>query len=84
MPGARGARAGTRARDGMTQPVKPGFFGKLLSFGRSEKTEAPLKFRIAVKVDGPNTTVSVLNASGAPDTSPNAQRIVQVIADDLK
>jgi outer membrane protein assembly factor BamC len=63
---------------------EPGFFGKLLSFGRSEKTEAPLKFRIAVKGDGPNTTVSVLNASGAPDTSPNAQRIVQVIADDLK
>ena len=29
-------------------------------------------------------TVSVLNASGAPETSANAQRIVQVIADDLK
>lgn len=63
---------------------EPGFFGKLLSFGGSGKTEAPLKFRIAVKGDGPSTTVSVLNAAGAPDTSPNAQRIVQVIADDLK
>lgn len=63
---------------------EPGFFGKLLSFGSSGKTEAPLKFRIAVKGDGPSTTVSVLNAAGAPDTSPNAQRIVQVIADDLK
>lgn len=63
---------------------EPGFFGKLLSFGSSEKTEAPLKYRIAVKGDGPSTTVSVLNATGAPDTSPNAQRIVQVLADDLK
>lgn len=63
---------------------EPGFFGKLLSFGRSEKNEAPLKYRIAVKGDGPSTTVSVLNATGAPDTSPNAQRIVQVLADDLK
>jgi outer membrane protein assembly factor BamC len=26
----------------------------------------------------------VLNAQGAPETSANAQRIVQVIADDLK
>jgi outer membrane protein assembly factor BamC len=63
---------------------EPGFSGKLLSFGSSQKTEAPLKYRIAVKGDGPSTTVSVLNATGAPDTSPNAQRIVQVLADDLK
>lgn len=63
---------------------EPGFFGKLLSFGRSEKDEAPLKFRIAVKSEGQTTTVSVLNAAGAPETSANAQRIVQVIADDLK
>jgi outer membrane protein assembly factor BamC len=28
--------------------------------------------------------VSVLNATGAPEASTNAQRIVQVIADDLK
>jgi len=28
--------------------------------------------------------VSVLNAQGAPESSVNAQRIVKVIADDLK
>nr|WP_205964593.1 outer membrane protein assembly factor BamC [Ramlibacter agri] len=59
----------------------PGFFGKLFS---SSKTEQPLKYRIALKTEGEKTTVSVLNASGAPETSANAQRIVQVIADDLK
>ena len=60
----------------------PGFIGKL--FSSSKPAEQPLKFRINVKADGSTTTVSVLNASGAPETSANAQRIVQVIADDLK
>jgi outer membrane protein assembly factor BamC len=60
---------------------KESFLGKL--FNR-EKDSQPLKFRIALKSQGESTTVSVLNASGAPETSANAQRIVQVIADDLK
>ena len=59
-----------------------GFFAKL--FGGSEKASAPLKFRISLKSQGESTTVSVLNMNGAPETSANAQRIVQVIADDLK
>ena len=59
-----------------------GFFGKL--FSGSEKAVAPLKYRINLKSQGESTTVSVLNASGAPESSANAQRIVQVIADDLK
>ncbi len=33
---------------------------------------------------GESTTVSVLNSNGGPEVSPAAQRIVQVIADDLK
>ncbi|HSW18514.1 MAG TPA: outer membrane protein assembly factor BamC [Ramlibacter sp.] len=59
-----------------------GFFSKL--FGSSEPSKAPLKYRIAVRSQGESTTVSVLNAAGAPEASANAQRIVQVIADDLK
>ncbi|MBA2963741.1 MULTISPECIES: outer membrane protein assembly factor BamC [Ramlibacter] len=61
---------------------EPGFFGKL--FGGGEKAEPPVKYRIALKSQGESTTVSVLNAQGAPEASANAQRIVQVIADDLK
>lgn len=60
----------------------PGFFGKI--FSRSTPAEQPLKYRINLKSEGQSTTVSVLNASGSPETSQNAQRIVQVIADDLK
>jgi outer membrane protein assembly factor BamC len=63
---------------------EPGFFGKLFSFGRGESAEGPLKFRIALRSQGEATTVSVLNGQGAPEASSNAQRIVQVIADDLK
>jgi len=59
----------------------PGFFGRLFS---RQKDEQPLKYRINLKTEGQTTTVSVLNANGAPETSANAQRIVQVIADDLK
>ena len=63
---------------------EPGFLGKLLNLARTEKAEPPLKFRITVRGDTNATTVSVLNAAGAPETSANAQRIVQVLADDLK
>ncbi len=61
---------------------EPGFFSKL--FSSSSKTNAPLKYRITVQSQGESSTVAVLNASGAPETSANAQRIVKVIADDLK
>ncbi|MDP3309878.1 MAG: outer membrane protein assembly factor BamC, partial [Polaromonas sp.] len=60
---------------------EPGFFAKMFS---SPKTIPPLKYRIAVRSQGEATTVSVLNEQGVADTSANAQRIVQVIADDLK
>ncbi len=60
----------------------PGFFGRL--FSRSSSNVAPLKYRIALRSQGQGTTVSVLNAEGAPDTSANARRIVTLIAEDLK
>ncbi len=58
-----------------------GFFSKLFS---STPNTPPLKYRIKVSSQGDATTVSVLNTTGAAETSANAQRIVQVIADDLK
>lgn len=66
----------------VTNKAEPGFFSKL--FSGSPPATPPLKYRIAVKSQGESTTVSVLNAQGAPESSANAQRIVQVIADDLK
>ena len=59
-----------------------GFFGRL--FGGSSKEAAAARYRIAVRSEGEATTVSVLNASGVPESSASAQRIVQLLADDLK
>lgn len=61
---------------------EPGFLGKL--FGSAKAAVAPLKYRIVLVSQGASTTVSVLDAAGKPDTSANAQRIVNVIAGDLK
>ena len=59
-----------------------GFFSKI--FSGSTPAVAPIKYRIVLKGQGETTTVSVLNAQGAAESSANAQRIVKVIADDLK
>ena len=60
---------------------EPGFFSKLL--GGSAATP-PLKYRVVVRSQGEATTVSVLNEAGAPESSANAERILRVLADDLK
>lgn len=61
---------------------EPGFFGKL--FSSSSAATPPLKYRIVVRSQGEASTVSVLNEAGAPESSANSERIVRVIADDLK
>jgi outer membrane protein assembly factor BamC len=61
---------------------EPGFFSKL--FGNAAKPITAQKFRIAVKASGETTRVSVMNSQGEAETSDNAQRILKVLADDLK
>ena len=62
--------------------AEPGFFGKL--FGSSAKANAPIKYQIVVRSEGESSVVSVLNATGAAESSANAQSITKVIAEDLK
>jgi outer membrane protein assembly factor BamC len=65
------------------QEATPGFFAKL--FGASTDTSAAaVKYQVSLKSDGTRTLVSVLNAQGAPDAGENSQRIVAVLADELK
>ncbi|MNT09470.1 lipoprotein [compost metagenome] len=59
-----------------------GFFAKI--FNRNPDAPEPIKYRIQVKSDNATSVVSVLSASGQADTSANAQRIVKVLADDMK
>jgi outer membrane protein assembly factor BamC len=62
----------------------PGFFSKLFSFGKSDATAAPVRYRIALKGDGEKTNVSVQNSQGAPESGEAAQRIVALLVEDLK
>ena len=63
------------------QETKKGWFSGWFS----SKPEAQLgRYQIAVRSEGNATQVSVLNEQGQPETSQTAQRIVRVIADDLK
>lgn len=61
---------------------EPGFFSKL--FSSSSKTTEATKFQINVKSVGETSTVTVLDIKGAPETSATAQRILKVLADDIK
>lgn len=61
---------------------EPGFFKKI--FGGSAKVTPAEKFQIVVTSAADKSTVSVLNAAGAPETSDAAKNIVKVIADDIK
>jgi len=61
---------------------EPGFFTKL--FSKSKPDAQPLKFRVAVVSQGNATTVSVQNADGTAAAVADAQRIIKVLAEDLK
>ena len=66
----------------MKQTEKPGFFSRIL--GASTPESKPERYRVVVRSNDNSTTVSVLNAQGQPDASPSAQRIIKVLADDLR
>jgi len=66
----------------MKQTEKPGFLSRV--FGASTPEAKPERYRVVVRSNDNSTTVSVLNAQGQPDASPSAQRIVKVLADDLR
>ena len=62
---------------------QPGFFARL--FSSDKAGTALVKYRVQVRATGgDSSTVSVLDAQGQPAESATAQRIVQVLADDLK
>jgi outer membrane protein assembly factor BamC len=61
---------------------EPGFFSRL--FSSTPKAKAPIKYRVVLRSNADSTVVSVLNDAGAPESSANAQRIVNVLVDDLK
>jgi outer membrane protein assembly factor BamC len=71
------------APDATMKSAQPGLLSRMFGSARPSES-APVNYRIVLKSAGAQTTVSVLDANGQPVTSASAQRIVQVIADDLK
>lgn len=65
-----------------TAPTQPGLLSRWI--GRAPPQAAPLSYRVWVRSADNQTAVSVLDAQGQPTTSVNAQRILQLLADDLK
>ncbi|MET4579324.1 outer membrane protein assembly factor BamC [Ottowia thiooxydans] len=68
--------------DPTLEKKEPGFFGRLL--GRGTPPVPTSRYQIAVKSENQVATVSVLDTNGGPAPQAAAQRIVQVIADELK
>ncbi len=64
---------------------EPGFFSKLLSFGRKGDDASTLsRYRVSVKAEGETCTVSILDAKGAPENGEVGKRIVGLLVDDLR
>lgn len=59
-----------------------GFFGKL--FSASSPETGPVRYRLVVRNAGSATEVSVQNATGQAENSPVSQRILKLLADDLR
>jgi outer membrane protein assembly factor BamC len=53
-------------------------------FSSSKAETGPVKYRIAVRKTGSTSEVTVQNAAGATENSPVSQRILKLLADDLR
>ncbi|MBT0568811.1 outer membrane protein assembly factor BamC [Curvibacter sp. CHRR-16] len=60
----------------------PGFFARMF---KGAKAIEPGKYRLALQTQGnQTTTIKVLNEAGQPDTTPAAESIAKVLAEDIK
>jgi len=62
--------------------AEPGFFSRL--FGSAKADNTPKKYKVRVTAQGNGTVVSILNADDSALPEADAQRIMTVLADDLK
>ena len=61
---------------------EPGFFSKL--FSKETAAPAPVKYRITLTHNDGKSQIAVLTAEGVPDTSENAEKILKLIAGEIK
>ncbi|MEP7056880.1 MAG: outer membrane protein assembly factor BamC [Caldimonas sp.] len=63
---------------------EPGFLSRMLSFGKKADTSTLARYRVSIKSEGNTSTVSVLDAKGAPENGDVGKRIIGLLVDDLK
>ncbi len=68
--------------DPAAEKKDPGFFGRLV--GRASQQLPTSQYQVAVRAQGPGSLVTVQDRAGAPANAADGQRIVQVLADELK
>jgi outer membrane protein assembly factor BamC len=61
---------------------EPNFFARL--FGGARDPQTPVRYRIALKGDGPKTQITVLTSAGAPEAGENGKRIVAQLVGELR
>lgn len=63
----------------------PNFLSRLFSFGKKKDDESQLaRYRVSVKGEADKSTVSILDAKGAPENGAVGKRIIGLLVDDLK
>ena len=70
--------------DAKTKGASEGFFAKLFSWGSSDATKNAQKYRILVKEAGEFSHITVHGEDGKVDASPIAEKILQLLNDQLK
>lgn len=63
---------------------EPGFLSRWFGGKKDDNAKALVRYRVVVKGAGELTTVTVQDASGAPENGEAGQRIVKFLVDDLK
>ena len=70
--------------DAKTKGASEGFFAKLFSWGSSDTTKNAPKYRIFVKESGEVSHITIHGEDGKVDASPIAEKILQLLNDQLK
>jgi len=63
---------------------EPNFLSRLFTFGKKDEAGNPVRYRVVLKGQGEQTTVTVLNPQGQPENGDAGKRIVGLLAEDLK
>jgi outer membrane protein assembly factor BamC len=73
-----------QGQDAEGKAVEKGFFSRMFSGSKNDKSKQAQRYRIAVKPAGDGSEVSVLNNDGRPETSQTGDRILGLLTDQLK